>query len=160
MMPLDGTHDRTLFNSGSEPLDLYLRHGVGQDIRRRVASCFVAAATDGKVAGYYTLASCGIPLHDLPLETARKLPRYPMVPATRMGRLAVCRSHQGKGLGGALLMDACKRIHRNEIASCALLVDAKDSAAKNFYVHHGFIELIPRPMTLILPAASYQRLLQ
>ncbi len=84
---LNGAHDRTTFNSGSEPLNKYLREQVSQDVHRRVAACFVAT-TDGKrIAGYYTLASASMLLSELPPGTGKKLPRYPTVPAVRMGRL-------------------------------------------------------------------------
>jgi GNAT superfamily N-acetyltransferase len=89
--------------------DLYVMHiqqRVTQDIRRRVAACFVAIAPDDRVAGYYTLASASLALATLPPETARKLPRYPTVPAVRLGRLAVDKAFRGQGLGGAMLADA------------------------------------------------------
>ena len=75
-----------------------------QDIRRRVANCFVAAT--GYVAAYYTLSATSVPLADLPPEDAKRLPRYPTVPAVRIGRLAVDRRFQRRGLGEAMLADA------------------------------------------------------
>ena len=77
----------------------------------------------------------------LPPETAKKLPRYPTMPAVRIGRLAVDLHFQGQGLGAALLFDARQRALRAEIAVYALVVDAKDEAAKRFYSHHGFHHL-------------------
>lgn len=151
---LDATHDRTVFNSGSELLDRYLREQVGQDIRRRVAACFVALAEGPRIAGYYTLASASLLLSDLPGSTAKKLPRYPTVPTVRMGRLAVDRAFKGQGLGGALLADALDRAARSEIAAYALMVDAKDDAAAAFYQHHGFIALPDSPLALFLPLAT------
>jgi GNAT superfamily N-acetyltransferase len=129
LAPLDATHDRTTFNSASEPLDRYLREHVTQDVRRRVAACFVALAEGQRIAGYYTLASASLLLADLPANTGKKLPRYPTVPAVRMGRLAVDQGFKGQGLGGALLADALDRAARSEIAAYALMVDAKDEAA-------------------------------
>lgn len=153
---LDGAHDRTTFNSGSEPLNKYLREQVSQDIRRRIAACFVAT-TDGKrIAGYYTLASASLLLSELPPSTGKKLPRYPTVPAVRMGRLAVDQDFKGQGLGGALLADALDRAAGSEIAAFALMVDAKDEAAVAFYRHHGFIALPDSPLTLFLPLATVQ----
>jgi ribosomal protein S18 acetylase RimI-like enzyme len=150
---LNGAHDRTTFNSGSAPLDRYLREQVTQDVRRRVAACFVAT-TDGKrIAGYYTLASASLLLAELPASTGKKLPRYPTVPAVRMGRLAVDQGFKGQGLGSALLADALGRAARSEVAAYALMVDAKDDAAANFYRHHGFID---SPRTLFLPLATAQ----
>jgi GNAT superfamily N-acetyltransferase len=71
-----------------------------------------------------------------------------------MGRLAVDLEFKGQGLGGALLADALDRAKRSEIASYALMVDAKDEQAMAFYLHHGFIELPDTPRTLFLPLAS------
>lgn len=156
LAPLDATHDRAVFNSDSEPLNRYLREQVAQDVRRRVAACFVALADEKRVAGYYTLASTSLLLVDLPASTGKKLPRYPTVPAVRMGRLAVDQAFKGLGLGGALLADALDRTARSEIAAYALMVDAKDEAAAAFYQHHGFIALPDSPRTLFLPLATVQ----
>lgn len=153
---LDGAHDRTTFNSGSEPLDRYLREQVTQDVRRRVVACFVASADRACIAGYYTLASASLLLAELPSSTGKKLPRYPTVPAVRMGRLAVDQVFKGQGLGSALLADALGRAARSEIAAYALMVDAKDDAAATFYRHHGFIALPDSPRTLFLPLATVQ----
>ena len=106
------------------------------------------------MARYYTLASASLALATLPPETARKLPRYPTIPAVRLGRLAVNKVFHGQGLGGALLADALARAVRSEIAAFAMTVDAKDKAASTFYLHHGFIPLPDSPMTLFLPLAT------
>ena len=151
---LDTEHDRKRFDSGSPPLDRYLREQVSQDIRRRVAACFVAVTDEQRVAGYYTLASASVALSDLPPETAKKLPRYPSVPAVRMGRLAVDGDFKGAGLGGALLADALLRSVRAEIVAYALIVDAKDESAADFYRHHGFIALPSSALRLFLPLAT------
>jgi ribosomal protein S18 acetylase RimI-like enzyme len=156
IVALEAVHDRTTFESGSARLDSYFRDQVTQDIRRRVTACFVALTHEERVAGYYTLASASILLSHLPAATAKKLPRYPSVPAVRMGRLAVHRSSQGQGLGGALLADALQRAARSEIAAFGLIVDAKDESAATFYRHHGFIALPDSPLTLFLPLATIQ----
>ena len=154
LAPLDAAHDRTVFNSDSAPLNRYLREQVTQDVRRRVATCFVALADGQRIAGYYTLASASLLLADLPASTSKKLPRYPTVPAVRMGRLAIDQAFKGQGLGGALLADALDRAARAEIAAYALMVDAKDESAADFYRHHGFIALPDSPRTLFLPLAT------
>jgi ribosomal protein S18 acetylase RimI-like enzyme len=146
--------DRSAFNSGSEPLDSYFRERVTQDVRRRVTACFVALSKDGRIAGYYTLSSASVFLGDLPAKLIKKLPRYPSVPAVRMGRLAVDQAFKGQGLGGALLADALTRVIRSEIAAYALVVDAKDNTAADFYRHHGFLETASQPLTLFLPLAT------
>ena len=154
---LDAAHDRAGFNSDSEALNRYLREQVTQDIRRRVAACFVALADGQRIAGYYTLASASLLLSDLPASTCKKLPRYPTVPTIRMGRLAVDQAFKGQGLGGALLADALDRAARSEIAAFALMVDAKDEAAAAFYQLHGFIALPDSPLTLFLALATARR---
>jgi ribosomal protein S18 acetylase RimI-like enzyme len=156
--PLDATHNRATFSSGSDPLDRYFHQQVTQDVRRRVTACFVALTSEQLIAGYYTLAAASVPLTDLPSSTGKKLPRYPLVPAVRMGRLAVDQNFKGQGLGGALLADALSRASSSDIAAYALLVDAKDEEASAFYRHHGFIPLPNSPLTLFLPL-SYQNML-
>jgi hypothetical protein len=82
-----------------------LRTQAGQDSRRRVASCFVLTRTDkpAQVLGYYTLSALSIALTDLPSSITKRLPRYPIVPATLMGRLATDSRHRGKRLGDRFL---------------------------------------------------------
>jgi GNAT superfamily N-acetyltransferase len=121
-----------------------------------VTACFVALAGDSCIAGYYTLASASVFLGDLPAKLIKKLPRYPSVPAVRMGRLAVDQVFKGQGLGGVLLADALTRVVRSEIAAYALVVDAKDDQAAGFYRHHGFLEITGKPLTLFLPLATVE----
>ena len=158
ILPIDQELDRSTFYSGSELLDRYFKEQVSQDIRRRVTACFVALSKDGHIAGYYTLASASIFLGDLPTGLAKKLPRYPSVPAVRMGRLAVDQKFRGQGLGGALLADALARIDRSEIAAYALIVDAINNEAAGFYRHHGFLEIPSKPLTLFLPLAAISKI--
>jgi len=153
--PLGTQHDRESFSCGVEALDRYFRKQVTQDIRRRVTACYVAVeAPGGEVAGYYTLAASGIPLSDMPAELAKRLPRYPLVPVARLGRLAVDQAYRGRKLGGALLWDAVQRSLRSEIAVFALVVDAKDDDAEAFYRHHGFVSFGSRPRQLVLPLTN------
>jgi len=150
--PLSGGHDRARFSSGSDPLDRYFREQASQDIKRRVAACFVAVTVETRqVAGFYTLTAASIALSDLSPEIARKLPRYPVVPAALMGRLAVARDYQGKGLGGVLLANAVLRASRAELGVFAMLVDARDEAAQRFYEHYGFRLLPGAGRRLCLP---------
>jgi GNAT superfamily N-acetyltransferase len=135
-------------------LDEYFQERVTQDVRRRITACFVALTDAQQVAGYYTMATASLLLNELPPTLAKKLPRYPTVPTIRMGRLAIDQEHQGKGLGGALLADGLDRAARSEIAAYAVLVDAKNSTAVDFYRHHGFIALPDSPQTLFLPLAA------
>lgn len=155
---LDVAADRSAFSCGIGALDTYFRTQVGQDIKRRVAACFVASSPEGRVAGFYTLAAASIALNGLPEALARKLPRYPSVPAVRLGRLAVDVAFKGQGLGAALLGDALRRAATSEIAAYALIVDAKDDTAAGFYAHHGFITVIDQPRLMFLPLATVKGL--
>lgn len=158
VVPLADTHDRAAFNCGVPALDRYLHQQVSQDMRRRVTSCFVAITPDGQLAGFYTLASTSVALSDLPATLAKKLPRYPLVPAVRMGRLAVAVAHHGVGLGAALLANALQRASQSDIAAYALVVDAKDAHAAAFYAHHGLQALPDAERTLFMPLASVKLL--
>jgi GNAT superfamily N-acetyltransferase len=150
--PLGPGHDRAGFQCGVDALDRYFREQAGQDVRRRAAACFVAreVAAD-RIAGFYTLAASGVLLARMPPRLAKRMPRYPIVPVARLGRLAVALDYRGRKLGAALLWDAMERAGRSEVAVHALVVDAKDEQAGNFYAHHGFVALGETPGTLILP---------
>jgi ribosomal protein S18 acetylase RimI-like enzyme len=158
ILPLDPDHDRSGFACGVEALDRYLRTQAGQDSRKRMTACFAACASgEQAIAGYYTLAATSVALTDLPPDLIKRLPRYPAVPATLLGRLAVDRRHRGRGLGELMLFDAFSRALRSEIATFALLVDAKDAAAQAFYARYGFMTLTAG--RLFLPLAEIARLL-
>ena len=152
--PLSSHHDRTAFSCGVEPLDRYIRTQAGQDARKRVASCFVLIDDAGSLAGYYTLSATSIALADLPPELAKRLPRYPTIPATLMGRLAVDHRRRGQRLGELLFFDAFSRTLRSDIASYAFVVDAKGDAAAAFYERYRFIRLSSAGRRLFLPLAE------
>jgi GNAT superfamily N-acetyltransferase len=152
---LGSTHDRATFACGVAALDRYLATQATQDIRRRMAACFVAVPTGSTtIAGYYTIATSSIPLPEITATLAKKLPRYPLIPAVRIGRLAVDAGHRRKGLGAALLVDGIARAIRAEITAFAVVVDAKDACAVAFYTHHGFAACASAPTTLYLPLAE------
>ncbi|HLX08141.1 MAG TPA: GNAT family N-acetyltransferase [Thermoanaerobaculia bacterium] len=157
--PLTSSHDRSEFESGVEPLDRYFRTQAGQDARRNMAAPFVLLLPDGTIGGYHTLSSTSVQLAELPAKTVRKLPRYPLVPATLLGRLAVDRHQQGKGYGRFLLADALYRAARSEIASFAVIVDAKDESARRFYERESFLPFPDQPMKLFRPMADIRRLI-
>jgi GNAT superfamily N-acetyltransferase len=158
MEPLGSGHDRSGLHCGEEALDRYIQTQATQDIRRRMANCFVAIeVATGRIAAYYTLSSASIPMLDLPPEETKRLPRYPTLPAVRIGRLAVDQRFQSRGLGAALLADAAHRAMHADIAAFTLLVDAKNEQAVAFYQHHGFRTLLSQPKTLFLPLATTQK---
>lgn len=156
--PLKKSHDRHGFSCGIPPLDLYFQQQASQDSKRKIATVFVALDEDTKtILGYYTLSMAAIPLLDLPDTLTRKLPKYASVPALRLGRLAVQRTHQRKGLGSRLLMDAFNRALVNEIAWTVFLVDAKDEAARRFYMAFGFQSFMDDPNHLYLPRRTLEQ---
>jgi GNAT superfamily N-acetyltransferase len=147
-------HDRNAFRSGSAALDRYLRELALQDVKRRIAGCFVAVADNGAIAGYYTLAATSVPIEAVPADLRRRLPYYPIAPAILMGRLAVALERQGQGLGRALIADAVIRTDRLGIGALALIVDAKDEAAAAFYRASGFQPIPDETRRLFLPIAT------
>lgn len=153
--PLGKHHDRAAFSCGKAPLDTYLKNQARQDLRRHVAAPFVLVSNEGSssIMGYYTLSAFGIELDMLPEDIAKKLPHYPTVPATLLGRLAVDSRHHGRGLGEFLLMDALYRawVQSSEIAAAAVVVDAIDQEASQFYSHFDFLPFPDRRDRLFLP---------
>lgn len=130
-------------------------------MRRRVSNCF-AAVPDGTatVAGFYTLVAASIPVHDLSEDQTRRLPRYPVLPAVRIGRLAVDQGFRGKQLGAALLFDAMLRAPRAEPVVLTVIVDAKDDTAAAFYRRHGLRQFAARASSLYLPIETTAKLLR
>jgi ribosomal protein S18 acetylase RimI-like enzyme len=158
LAPLAAEHDRGSFHCGEGRLDRYFEAQVTQDIRRRIANCLVAVeVATGRVAAFYTIAAASISFVDLPPEESRRLPRYPTLPAVRIGRLAVDQEFQGRGLGGALLVDAMRRTLQAPPAVYTLIVDAKNDLAVAFYQRYGFRSLIGQPRTLFLPLATAEK---
>lgn len=152
--PLQKTHDRTTFRCGSTALDRYLQQQARQDSEKRVAAPFVlVAASAPEVLGYYTLSASQINADEVPLRLLKKLPRYPQLPVTLLGRLAVDQQLKGQGMGEFLMMDALSRslAASTGIAAMAVLVEAKDEAAAAFYTHFGFLPLNALGSKLFLP---------
>jgi GNAT superfamily N-acetyltransferase len=153
-----GAQDRSAFSCGAAALDRYLREQASQDVKRLVASCFILMeAATGAITGYYTLAATSVPASDLPTDILKRLPRYPILPAALVGRLAVDQRFHRKGLGGILLADAALRVIRGDMKAFALIVDAKDEAAVAFYRREGFIPFASRPLSLFLSLATVKK---
>ena len=151
---LERRHDRGGFTCGAEALDRYLHQQARQDADKRVAAPFVLVQSpSSRVLGYYTLSASVIRADDLPEELSRKLPRYPQLPVTLLGRLAIDTTLKGQRMGQFLLMDALWRSldAAAQIAAMAVVVDAKDKAAEAFYAHFGCTPLQQRPARMFLP---------
>lgn len=146
-------HDRAGFSCGVTSLDAYLQKQASQDVEKRAAVAYVAVFQPPSIAGYYTLSQFSVELANLPALLSRKLARYPFVPATLLGRLAVATAFQGRGLGRDLLFDALWRslAQSAHIASAGVAVDAKDDAAAAFYGKYGFHPILGGERRLFLP---------
>ena len=121
---------------------------------------FVLTPDGITIAGYYTLSQYAVQLGNIPEDVAKKLPKYPMVPTTLIGRLAVSTAFRSQGHGETLLMDALYRIlrHSREVASTGVIVDAKDAAAVTFYKKYGFLELPNVERRLFMPMGTIEAL--
>ena len=157
---LASNHDRESFACGNEALDRYIRAQAGQHMRRHLATCFILADRNepGRILGFYTLAAASIDLQGLPQSMAKRLPRYPRLPATLLGRLAVSLEQRGQGLGEILLLDALARALSSEIASFAVTVDPIDEAARRFYQRYRFLPLGLDERRLFLPMSDIAQL--
>lgn len=117
---------------------------------------------DDKLAGFYTLTQDNIEAEDLPLELIKQLnlPRYKRIGATLLGGLARDLTCKGKGVGELLLVDALKRslVMSRQIASAAVVVDAKDEKAHKFYRDFGFIPFPESQKRLFLPMVTIEHL--
>lgn len=152
---LDAHHDRPAFDCGVESLTNYLHRSARQDMERRasIAYVLVPVQTPTRIAGYYTLSNTSVLLTDLPRSLAKKLPRYPALPATLLGRLAVNAADRGQRLGERLLVDALARGAdvSAKVASVAVVVDALDDRAAKFYQRYGFQPFADSPLRLFFP---------
>ena len=123
-----------------------------------MANCFVLVETSARaIAGYYTLAASSVPAVNLPKETLKRLPRYPVLPTALIGRLAVDRRFHRCGLGGALIADAALRVLRSDTRALALIVEAMNENAAAFYRFQGFFPFSGNPATLFLPLGTFKK---
>ena len=148
-----GRHDRAAFSCGVEALDDWFHRRAGQDERRNVARVFVAIDDRLGVVGFYSLGSYTLAIDDLPPAWAKRLPRYGLIPAGLIGRLARDRRVRGEGIGGVLLADAIRRVldASRTLAVFAVVVDAIDESAARFYRSFGFMPFPSRPLRLFMP---------
>ena len=141
---LNKKHNRKEFDCGKELLNNYLKNQAGQDVKRKLSACFVLVDNETNlIQGYYTLSNYSIPLRNFSEQIRKKLLKtYKSIPITLLGRLAIDKKKQGKGIGKILLIDALKRSYTisNEIGSFGIVVDPIDNEAKNFYGKYDFIE--------------------
>jgi GNAT superfamily N-acetyltransferase len=159
--PLGPHHNRTVFACGVESLDRYFKTQANQDVKRKINGVFVLVdlREPAEVLGYYTLCATAIAQGDVPLVARKYIPRYPLVSATLVGRLAVISHQQKQGFGALLLADAVMRsyVSASSIGSSMLIVDAINEQAATFYEANGFVRL-PDTLRLILPMQTISTL--
>ena len=160
---LGSKHNRKNFSCGKELLDIYFQRQAKQDVKRKLTACFVSVDKEtDKISGYYTLSSNSI-AHDLiPDSFKKKLPKsYLFLPAILIGRLAVDKFFQGKGIGKMLLIDSLKRCFDTSfsVGAFAVVVDPLDNNAEKFYEKYGFIKL-PDSGKMFLPMATIKELFE
>lgn len=154
---LGKTHDRQGFTCGIESLDLYLKTQATQDMRRKANAVFVMVAPDvpERIIGYFTLCSYTLAPGTVPPSARKYVPRYPLVSATLIGRLAVSQDWQRQGCGAILLARALRMAYDNAdiVGSSMIVVDALNEAVARFYEAHGFARL-PESLRLVMPLAT------
>jgi predicted GNAT family N-acyltransferase len=160
--PFDSrSHDRSNFNCGKDSLNHYIQKQASQDLKKRVTTVFVLIDEPAiDVLAYYTLSSYTVEIEDLEEDFVRKLPRYPHLPATLLGRLAVDASQKGRGFGELMLVNALQKSLEasTQIASVAVVVEALDADALSFYIKYGFQKFRNESMKLYLPMKAVEQM--
>ena len=161
--PIGKHHDRDAFDCGEEALNEFLRRYARKSHELGGAKTFLAIDdTDNKVIlGFYSLSPASVAYARTPDLVKRGLARHD-VPAFRLARLAVHRRAQGQGLGGQLLLAAGRRclLASAEVGGVALLIDAKNERAAQWYAAYGAVPLLDAPLSLLLPLKTIEAALQ
>ncbi len=156
-------HDRDTFSCGIDSLDRYFRAQAGQDVRRKANGVFVLVEPKrpSVVLGYYTLCATAVPQGEVPVAARKHVPRYRLVAAILVGRLAISATRQGRHLGAILIADAVRRTYASAstIGASMMVVDAINERAAAFYEANGFVRL-PDSLRLVLPMDVIKRLIE
>jgi GNAT superfamily N-acetyltransferase len=151
---LTGDHDRQVFDCGRLELNNWLQQVSRQHQDKGLSKTFVAIREEAptRICGYYALTLAELENQHLPEAWRKKLPRR--IPGVRLGRLAIDKQYQRKGLGELLLVNALRRAHRiyTEAGGIGLFVDALDKDAAGFYLNFGFEASPDNPLLLFLSA--------
>jgi GNAT superfamily N-acetyltransferase len=159
IVKLTKSHAIAAFECGAEPLNVYLQRYALLNQSAGAAQTYVAV-TDGRVVGYYSLSAASVEYADTPQRLRKGLARHP-VPVMLLARLAVDHTWQGKGIGAALLLDALRRTlaAADILGIRAIMVHAKDEAARRFYEHFDFDSSPVEPLHMFLLLKEIARLL-
>ena len=153
-------HDRSRFDCGVAALNQYLRASLGQHGRKDLTRGYVAADTGNQVVGYFTLTAGRLSVSLFPERGG--LPAKMPLPTTLLGRLAVDKAWQGRGIGAMLLAYALRVAVEGaeSIASAVIEVDAKDDTARSFYARFGFRILTDERLHMFLPMETARQAIE
>jgi len=158
---LDKTHNRKAFECEEQQLTDYIKKQVSQDIKKKLAVCFVAIDSDNNVIGYYTLSSESLGREQIPDKYLRKVPQNYNAPVILLGRLARNITAKGTGLGEHLLLDALFRaftLSEESIGAMAVVVNPMNQFAIKFYKKYGF-EQLPDSEKMFLPMSTIKQII-
>ena len=158
---LNKTHNRKSFECEEQSLTDYIQKQVSQDVKKRLAICFVATENDNNVIGYYTLTSESLGRELIPEEYLKKVPKNYNAPVILLGRLARDLKAKGSGLGEFLLLDALFRaftLSEESIGAMAVVVDPINELAVKFYQKYGF-EQLPDSKKMFLPMNTIKQII-
>lgn len=156
---LNAGHDLAAFDSGVPPLDDWLKKRALANEDSGASRTYVVVAV-GRVVGYYALATGAVAQQEATGKVRRNMPDP--IPVMVLGRLAVDRAYQGRGLGVGLLRDAVLRtLQASAIGGIrAILLHAISDDAKRFYERCGFSESPLDPMTMMISIADAEKRLK
>jgi GNAT superfamily N-acetyltransferase len=155
--PLDPKRRRTKdFDCGQSSLNRWLQSYAGQSQRRDVARTFVVTDEELNVVGYYTLVAGQVEHAAATQSVSAGVSRHFPIPICLLARLAVDEGRQGIGIGSDLLRDALRRAlaAADQIGIRAVLVDAVNDSAAQFYRQYGFEPTTSDPLTLMVPVRA------
>ncbi len=158
---LDKSHNRKSFECEEQSLTHYIQRQVSQDVKKKLAVCFVAADQDNNVIGYYTLSSESLGREQIPKKYIKKVPKNYNAPVILLGRLAIDRTEKRTGLGEHLLLDALFRAYtlsQESIEAMAVVVDPINEFAVKFYKKYGF-EQLPDSEKMFLPMSTIKQVI-
>jgi predicted GNAT family N-acyltransferase len=158
---LDKTHNRKAFECEEQQLTDYIKKQVSQDIKKKLAVCFVAIDSDINVIGYYNLSSESLGREQIPDKYLRKVPQNYNAPVILLGRLARNITAKGTGLGEHLLLDALFRaftLSDESIGAMAVIVDPMNQFAIKFYKKYGF-EQLPDSEKMFLSMSTIKQII-
>ncbi len=160
--PLGSHHDGAAFSCGNASLDDFIKTKARREGELGYCAVFILADENSPttIVGYYTLSAHSIALESIPADRQKKLPRYPGVPVTLIGRLARDIRFRGQGVGELLIIDALKRARdiSTQVGSYAVTVDAIGNDAVAFYSKYSFLPLTEHANRLFLPMATVKKL--